>query len=217
MIPLRGPSTVMPVEATRPASDVPPVRVPPSQPSATTLADRARAAGFAVLAAAAWPQSPSDVAPPAVAGFVASSFSPLAAEVARRCLDRRAAATTCAAEVASPCTAVIIASSLGDLAGARHVAQAVDAGARVGPLLFFQCVPNAVAGHIAARSGLAGPVICLGKVQSALDAAALLIEDADADEVLVIRVDQAVTADERDRAEAVLLAAGAAAHERSPA
>lgn len=215
MTPLRTPSAEVPIDTAGPAGDVPPVRILSSQASATTLAMRARDAGFAVLAASAWPQSPADLAPPAVAGFVASSFSPLAAEVARRCLDRRPVATTSAAEVASPCTAVVIVSSLGDLAGARHVAQAVDAGARVGPLLFFQCVPNAVAGHVAARSGLAGPVICLGGEQSALDAAALLIEDADADEVLLIRVDQAVTAEDRDRAEAVLLAAGAAAHERS--
>ena len=34
-------------------------------------------------------------------------------------------------------------------------------GDRVGPLLFFQSVPNAVAGHVAARWGLTGPVVCL--------------------------------------------------------
>ncbi|HZU55260.1 MAG TPA: hypothetical protein VFA06_05290 [Actinocrinis sp.] len=217
MIPLRTPGAVMPVEATDPAGDAPPVRVPPSQTSATTLADRARAAGLAVLAASAWPESPADATPPALAGFVNSSFSPLAAEIARRCLDRRAHATTGMAEAASPRTAVIIASALGDLAGARQVAQAVDAGARVGPLLFFQCVPNAVAGHIAAQSGLVGPVVCLGEERSAFDVAGLLIEDADADEVLLIRVDQAAGAHDRDRAEAVLLAAGAPAHERSRA
>lgn len=206
MIPLVSPNTI---------GDAPSVRVLPSAPAATTLAGRAEAAGFTVLAASTWPQSPADVAPPVVAGFVTSSFSPLAAEVARRCLDQRASSTTIAAENEASSTAVIIASSLGDIAGARHVAQAVDAGARVGPLLFFQCVPNAVAGHIAARWGLAGPVICVGDELSALDAAGLLIEDADAGAVLLIRVDQAASAHERDRAEAVLLAAGAAAHERS--
>lgn len=204
------------------ADDAPSVRVVPSQSVATTLADRAAAAGFAVLAASAWPHSPADIAPPAVAGFVTSSFSPIAAEVARRCIerrciDRRAVATAGGSENETSSTAVIIASPLGDLTGARHVAQAVDTGTRVGPLLFFQCVPNAVAGHIAARWRLRGPVICLGDERSALDAAGLLIEDGDAGEVLVIRVDQAATADEYDRAEAVLLAASAPAHERSRA
>lgn len=208
MIPLVRPGAV---------GDAPSVRVLPSASAATTLADRAEAGGFVVLAAAVWPRSSADVVPPAVAGFVSSSFSPLAVEVARRCLERRAVAVNRAEGEASS-TAVIIASSLGDITGARHVAQAVDAGARVGPLLFFQCVPNAVAGHIAARWSLYGPVICLGDEQSALDTAGLLIEDADAGAVLLIRVDQAASADEHDHAEAVLLAtADASAHERSRA
>jgi hypothetical protein len=216
VIPLRDPGAVIPIEATTLLGGASPVR-PQYQPSATTLPDRARAAGFLVLAASAWPETPDDVTAPTIAGFVASSFSPVTAEVARRCLDRRPAPTASGAETAATCTAVIIASFLGDVAGARHVAQAVDTGARIGPLLFFQCVPNAVAGHIAARSGLVGPVICVGSERSALEAAELLIEDADADEVLLIRVDQAAAADEHDRAEAVLLAASPPAHERSRA
>jgi 3-oxoacyl-(acyl-carrier-protein) synthase len=166
-----------------------------------SLAARAEAAGFAVLAASAWPESAADVAAPPVAGFVVSSFSPIAAEVARRCLERRVASRPAAAVT----TGVIVSSRLGDLAVARHVARAVDTGTRIGPLLFFQCVPNAVAGHVAARWRLTGPVACLGDAQAALDAAGLLIEDADADEVLLICVEQAVTAEEHDRAGAVLL------------
>lgn len=206
MIPLVSPNTI---------GDAPSARVMATAPAVTSLAGRAELAGFAVVAASAWPQSPADIAPPAVAGFVTSSFSPIAVEVARRCLEQRASSSASTAETEASSTAVIIASSLGDIAGARHVAQAVDAGARVGPLLFFQCVPNAVAGHIAARWGLFGPVICLGDERSALEAAGLLIEDADAGAVLLIRVDQAQTADERDRAEAVLVTASAPAHERS--
>lgn len=206
MIPLVSPNTI---------GDAPSVRVIATPPAVTSLAGRAEAAGFAVVAASTWPQSPADIAPPAVAGFVTSSFSPLAIEVARRCLEQRANSTAGTAETEASSTGVIIVSSLGDIAGARHVAQTVDAGTRVGPLLFFQCVPNAVAGHIAARWGLAGPVICLGDERSALDAAGLLIEDVDAGAVLLIRVEQAATADEPDRAEAVLLTASAPAHERS--
>jgi 3-oxoacyl-(acyl-carrier-protein) synthase len=208
VIPLVSPNTI---------GDAPSVRVIATPPAATSLAGRAEAAGFAVVAASTWPQSPADLTPPVVAGFVTSSFSPLAVEVARRCLDQRVSSTASTAETEASSTAVIIASSLGDIAGARHVAQTVDAGMRVGPLLFFQCVPNAVAGHIAARWGLDGPVICLGDERSALDAAGLLIEDADAGAVLLIRIEQAATADERDRAEAVLLTASAPAHERSRA
>jgi 3-oxoacyl-(acyl-carrier-protein) synthase len=174
------------------------------------LTARAEAAGFAVLAASAWPESAADVTAPPVAGFVFSSFSPIAAEVARRCLERRIESRPAAAVT----TGVIVASRLGDLAVARHVARAVDADARIGPLMFFQCVPNAVAGHVAARWQLTGPVACLGDEQAALDAAGLLIEDADADEVLLICVEQAVTAEEHDRAGAVLLGTGALTDER---
>jgi len=124
------------------------------------------ASGLAVLAESAWPETAADVTAPSPAGFVFSSFSPVAAEVAKRCLERRAAARSAAAVTTGvttgAITGVIVASSLGDLAGAQHVARAVDTGGRVGPLLFFQCVPNAVAGYAAARWQLTGPVACLG-------------------------------------------------------
>jgi hypothetical protein len=179
------------------------------------------ASGLAVLAESAWPETAADVTAPSPAGFVFSSFSPVAAEVAKRCLERRAAARSAAAVTTGvttgAITGVIVASSLGDLAGAQHVARAVDTGGRVGPLLFFQCVPNAVAGYVAARWQLTGPVACLGGEQAALDAAELLIEDGDADEVLLICVEQAAAADGQDRARAVLLGAGAPQDERGPA
>ena len=41
--------------------------------------------------------------------------------------------------------------ALGDVTTATRVAAAVDAGQRASPLLFFQSVPNAVAGYLAAR------------------------------------------------------------------
>jgi 3-oxoacyl-(acyl-carrier-protein) synthase len=158
---------------------------------------------LAVLAEARWPESADDVAAPSLPGFVVSSFSALAAEVAGRCLSQRDMA---AAD--RPVTAVVMASSLGDVASAIHVAEAVDSGGRVGPLLFFQSVPNSVAGHVAARWQLTGPVVSVGGMEAGLDVAALLIEDADADEALLIRVEQACDggADTGDRAEAVLVA-----------
>ncbi|NUS13164.1 MAG: hypothetical protein HOY69_17480 [Streptomyces sp.] len=154
-----------------------------------------------VLAAAAWPEGADDLVPPPLPGFVASSFSPLAAEAARRCLTRRAGGPVAG-------TAVVVVSALGDLSGAVRVAEAVDGGGGLSPLMFFQAVPNAVAGHVAARWGLAGPVVSVADGAAGVEVAALLVEDGDADEVLLIRVDQAATAGARDGAEAVLLSGG---------
>ena len=90
-------------------------------------------------------------------------------------------------------TAIVMVTALGDVTSATRVAAAVDAGERVSPLLFFQSVPNAVAGYLAARWDLTGPVVCVSGTSAGLDVAALLIDDADADEALVVRVDLAVT------------------------
>jgi hypothetical protein len=191
---------------------------------------RATEAGLTVVAEARWPESELDHTPPALPGFIVSSFSPVAAETAARCLSRRptgSAGTAATAEPAEPvvatiaeavvrsaglvpssATAVIIASTRGDLHSAAHVAAAVDAGGTLGPLLFFQSVPNAVAGHIAARWHLTGPVVCVADRVSALEAAALLIEDGDADSALVLHVEQAgpgQAAPDRTTAHAVLL------------
>lgn len=180
------------------------------------LAARAPAAGLSVLAAGAWPESAADGEPPLLAGFVVSSFSPLFAAAAHRCLTRRPPAPQ------DTVTAVVVVSALGDLASAVHVAAAVDAGPPAGggaaggargglsPLMFFQAVPNAVAGHVAAKWGLSGPVVCVGDAAAGVEVAALLVEDGDADEVLLVRVDQGVAAGARDRAEAVLLSGGMA-------
>jgi 3-oxoacyl-(acyl-carrier-protein) synthase len=138
---------------------------------------------------AQWPLAEEEAAP-GIAGFVTSTFSPVAAEAARRCL----AQVTSLSEQ----TAVIIVSASGDLGTAVATAKAVDAGQRPGPLLFFQAVPNAVAGHIAARHGLAGPVICLSPQgftpdsgpDEGLKLANLLIRDGDAEEALIISIEQ---------------------------
>ncbi|WP_344077867.1 beta-ketoacyl synthase chain length factor [Luedemannella helvata] len=158
----------------------------------------AHEAGLTVRSAAAWPAGPDD-ALPSLPGFVDSTFSPLVAAVAARCLSHR--------EPADP-TALVLLSPLGDVATAVHLAHAVDHGERVGPLLFFQSVPNAVAGHVAARWGLRGPVVCLSADASGLAAAALLLADGDADAALVIVADQAPPGSAAtDRAAAVLVTA----------
>ncbi|MFF3595532.1 hypothetical protein [Kitasatospora indigofera] len=213
----------------------------PAAASAAALTLAASAAGLRVLSSAQWPESAEDRAAPAIAGFVVSSFSPLAAEAARRCLQRGPASDPGPGPASDPgpgpapdpgpgpasdpvpapapapgrpeyagrpVTAVVMVSPLGDLAGAAHVAEAVDDGARIGPLLFFQAVPNAVAGHVAARWQLTGPVVCVADTATAMTVSALLLADGDAEEALLIRVDQAHTPDGPDRAAAVLLGPG---------
>jgi 3-oxoacyl-(acyl-carrier-protein) synthase len=150
---------------------------------------------------------PEGTVPPPLPGFVVSSFSPLAAVAADRCLTARHAEPP--ADGAGQRTAVVLVSGSGDARMTEHVAHAVDTGARIGPLLFFQAVPNSVAGHIAARWGLGGPVVCLCPTGDAtaggLAYARLLIEDGDADEVLVVGVEQTGAA---AHAHAVLVSEG---------
>ena len=195
-----------------------PGAAPLGPPAATltvpALAATALTAGLRVLASAGWPESAGDEVPPPIAGFVVSSFSPLAAETARRCLLRRSGLPAPGTSE-RPVTAVVVVSPLGDLANAVHVAETVDGDGRLGPLLFFQAVPNAVAGHLAAQWQLTGPVVCVADTAAGLAVTALLLADGDADEALLIRVDQAHTPGGPDRAAAVLLGPGPQ-HSREP-
>ena len=156
-------------------------------------------AGLVVLSAASWPEAAADGEVPPLAGFIESTFSPLLAEVAARALRRRP-------EPAAPgvVTAIVIVTALGDITSATRVAAVVDAGQRVSPLLFFQSVPNAVAGYLAARWDLTGPVVCVSEMSAGLGIAALLIDDADADEALVIYGDLAA-GDGLDRGAALIV------------
>ncbi len=161
-----------------------------------------------MLAEARWPE-PGDGAPAAVAGFVYSGFAPLVVAVADRCLGRRYSERPLPA---GNRTAVVLVSASGDRASAEHVRATVAGGGRVGPLFFFQSVPNSVAGHVAARWGLDGPVVCLSPTgdprADGLAEAELLRYDGDAHEVLLVLVEQ--TSDGTpDEAVAVLLGGGA--------
>jgi Beta-ketoacyl synthase, N-terminal domain len=160
-------------------------------PSAARLAR----AELTLLARSEWPARPPAELPP-IPGFIISSFSPLAAELARRCLRQHFGDPPADAERGRR-TAIVLASTTGDIATAAAIAGAVDQGRAVPPLLFYQSNPNAVAGHIAARWGLAGPVVCTipaaagpGALADAMDSAALLIEGAEADAALVLLADQ---------------------------
>jgi hypothetical protein len=169
--------------------------------------------GLRVLSHARWPRSDDDTIAQ-VAGFIVSSFNPLVAEIAERCLRRRFGAPPgAAATPPGTRTALLLASRSGDRATARAIAEAADAGRRVPPLLFFQSNPNAVLGHIAARWRLTGPVVSISPLQhgaegippEALAEADRLLQDGDADEVLVIAAEQGYGPGRRDRAEAVLV------------
>ncbi|OZV81840.1 hypothetical protein CA850_10830 [Micromonospora echinospora] len=160
-----------------------------------------------VLAEARWPE-PGDSAPPTVPGFVHSTFPPLVVAVADRCLTRRHGDAPAPPPVGAR-TAVLLVSASGDRASAAHVHDTVAAGGRPGPLFFFQSVPNSVAGHVAARWGLGGPVVCLSPTADpradGTAEADLLLHDGDADEALLVLIEQ--TAD-GDHAVAVLLGQG---------
>jgi hypothetical protein len=175
-----------------------PLVLPVSRALAELLA-AANRAGLTVLASAFWPEAGDDGEVTPLAGFIESTFSPLIAEVAVRALARRERQAD-----DDVTTAIVIVTALGDVTSATRVATAVDHGQRVFPLLFFQSVPNAVAGYLAARWHLTGPVVCLSGTHAGADAAALLIDDADADEVLVVRADLA-TGGEGDHAAAILV------------
>lgn len=150
------------------------------------------AGGLEVLASGRWPEGPEDVLP-ALPGFVISTFSPLAAAAAHRCLTAYFGAAPAPAKIAAR-TGVVLASGSGDITTAAAVAAAVNEGRRVPPMLFFQSNHNAVVGYITARWGLSGPVVCTcpaGDVLAdARESAALLVADGDADAVLVITVSQ---------------------------
>lgn len=166
-------------------------------PDIDILRSIARAGGLATVAYGSWPHSPADQQVEPLPGFIESTFSPLVAQTAHRALHGRPTTTAT--------TAVILVTALGDLTSAVAVAGAVDAARRVGPLMFFQSVPNAVAGHLAARFGLRGPVVCVSRVQTAIEVAASLIEDGDADDALVVWAEVATDPEDRDRAAAALI------------
>lgn len=127
--------------------------------------------------------------PPAVAGYVVSRFNPLAIAAAERCLSQ--------VEVPERTGIVIVGD--GDTVSAEHVREVVASGKRLGPLLFFQSVPNSVAGWIAAKWNLRGPVVCV--TNDGYGEAELLIADGDAEQVLIVQVSA-------DRASAQIVSGG---------
>lgn len=165
-----------------------------------------------VLSEYRWPAE-QDEQLPALPGYVLSSFSPLVAAAADGCLTEHYAKPSASA-ASRQRTAVLVVSSGNDVVSAEHVRNKVAGGRRVGPLFFFQAAPNSVIGQVTAHWGLGGPVVSICPVDDPLAdgmaEAALLLADGDADEVLLILVEQAGedAPDSADRAHALLLAAG---------
>jgi hypothetical protein len=162
-----------------------------------------------------WPSGPDEELP-ILPGFILSSFSPLAAAVADNCLSEYFAQPAVSA-ASRQRTGVLLVSRSSDLASAEHVSRTVAAGRRLGPLFFFQSAPNSVVGQITAHWGLGGPVVCLSPVGNPLAdgmaEAELMLEDGDADAVLLILLEQgsgnpSERGDSGDRAHALLLAKG---------
>ncbi|MDQ3401877.1 MAG: beta-ketoacyl synthase chain length factor [Actinomycetota bacterium] len=164
--------------------------------------------GTTVRAHVRWSDAAGE-APPALPGFMVSSFSPLAAEIAERCLREvygQAPVTPAVGER----IAIILVSVGGDVQTGSAVARSVEAGKRVAPLLFFQSVPNAVVGYVTKRWGLLGPVVCTSPIADpmadALAVAELLFADDAADQALLLLMEQGLEPGRTDTAEAVLVA-----------
>jgi 3-oxoacyl-(acyl-carrier-protein) synthase len=142
-----------------------------------------------VLSEYRWPPGhPAEL--PALPGYVLSSFSPLVAAAAEGCLAGAALSAAARERIA-----VLLVSAGNDVVSAAHVRDRVAAGRRVGPLLFFQAAPNSIVGQVSGQWGLGGPVVCISPVSDAfaeaMAEAKLLLDDGDADAVLLILIEQA--------------------------
>ncbi|MFF6784272.1 hypothetical protein [Streptomyces sp. NPDC012510] len=126
-----------------------------------------------------------DIPLPRLPGFVESAFSPLAYEVAARCLTERPGDGSR--------TAVALASLMGDTTTADLASRRVVAGRVHNPLLFMQATPNSVLGHISREFGITGQMFSLSTpddpVTELLAMADLLLEDPELDRVLVVGVE----------------------------
>ncbi|GHH89129.1 hypothetical protein [Streptomyces capitiformicae] len=126
-----------------------------------------------------------DIALPRLPGFVESAFSPLAYEVAARCL------TECPGDGSR--TAVALASLMGDTTTADLASRRVVSGRVHNPLLFMQATANSVLGHMSREFGITGQMFSLSTlddpVTELLAMADLLLEDPELDRVLVVGIE----------------------------
>ncbi|MFI6370813.1 hypothetical protein [Streptomyces sp. NPDC050546] len=133
---------------------------------------------------------PDDIELPRLPGFVESAFSPLAYEVARRCLAERHDGATAEGDSR---TAVALAGLMGDTTTADLASRRMVAGRVHNPLLFMQATPNSVLGHLSREFRITGQVFSLSTFDDSLAEllamADLLLEDPELDRVLVLGVE----------------------------
>ncbi|WP_199752945.1 hypothetical protein [Actinoplanes sp. ATCC 53533] len=127
---------------------------------------------------------PSPELPP-LPGFVESVFSPLVFEASRRCLD--------AHPVDGACTAVVLASLMGDTTTADLASRRLVAGRVHNPLLFMQATANSVLGYLSREFGITGQQLSLSTLDDplaeSLAMAEVLLDEPDLEWVLVIGVE----------------------------
>ncbi|MGW1712178.1 hypothetical protein [Streptomyces sp. NPDC002156] len=126
-----------------------------------------------------------DIALPKLPGFVESAFSPLAYEVAARCL------TACPGD--GDRTAVALVSLAGDTTTADLASSRMVSGRVHNPLLFMQATANSVLGHMSREFGITGQMFSLSTLADPLtellSMADLLLEDPELERVLVLGVE----------------------------
>ncbi|WP_371581101.1 hypothetical protein [Streptomyces sp. NBC_01314] len=135
-----------------------------------------------------------DIRLPRLPGFVESAFSPMAYEVAARCLTERPGGGTSRSSEAESGggsrTAVALLSLMGDTTTADLASRRVVSGRVHNPLLFMQSTANSVLGHISREFGITGQMFSLSTlddpVTELLAMADLLLEDPELDQVLVV-------------------------------
>lgn len=126
-----------------------------------------------------------DIPLPKLPGFLWSAFSPLAFEVADRCLTE--------APGDNSRTAVALASLMGDTTTADLASRRMVSGEVHNPILFMQATPNSVLGHMSREFQITGQTFSLSSlddpVTELLAMADLLLEDSELDRVLVLAVE----------------------------
>jgi len=126
-----------------------------------------------------------DIELPKLPGFVESAFSPLAYEVAARCLTARPGD--------GDRTAVALASLTGDTTTADLASSRMVSGRVHNPLLFMQATANSVLGHMSREFGITGQMFSLSTLADPLTEllamAGVLLDDPQLDRVLVLGVE----------------------------
>lgn len=164
-----------------------------------------------VLAEAHWPPPGAPTARPDQGRFLVSRFPPLVTAVAEDCLRARYGEPP-APPARGERTAVLLSSLRSDPATAHAVALALARGEPVAKPLLFQSAPTAALGQVAARWGLAGPMLSItpvgDRLTDGLTLAARLLTLGEAAEVLLVCADLAHPGQPVDTAHALLLAPG---------